>query len=259
MVPSTSGYAEVNGISMYYETYGIGDPLVLIHGGGSTIQTSFANVTPLFAQHRKVIAMELEAHGRTSHRGQPFSFEQDAKDVAALLNDLGIASADILGFSNGATTALKLAIQHPEKVRKLILCSPLAKRSGMPSGFWDFMKNASLDNMPQQLQEAFLSVNPDEAGLTFMHGGDATRMLNFEDIPDEAIRSVQAPTLIINGDKDVITSEHVLELFKMLAHAELAIIPGVHGTYLGEITTVIADSKPWTYVVPMILDFLNRK
>ncbi len=256
-VPSESGYSEVNGIMMYYEIYGAGEPLVLTHGGGSTIQTSFATVIPFFAQYRKVIAMELEAHGRTNTRGMPLSFRQDADDVAGLLANLGILKAEILGFSNGATTALELAIRYPETIGKLVLCSPLAKRIGMPPAFWEFMKNASLDNMPQELQDAFLQVNPNEANLKYMHDCDVLRMLNFEDIPDEAIESVQVQVLIINGDRDVITSEHVLQLSDMFPHGNLAILPGIHGAYLGEITTRNASSQPWQYVVPMILEFLR--
>src|SRR5215510_12061102 len=106
-------YANVNGIKMYYEIHGEGKPLVLIHGGGSTIQSTFGKILPLLAQHYKVIAVELQAHGRTHDRDTPETFEQDANDVAALLQYLQIKKAHLLGFSNGGQTAMRAAITHP--------------------------------------------------------------------------------------------------------------------------------------------------
>lgn len=115
-----SGYSDVNGLKMYYEIYGEGKPLVLIHGGGSTIQTTFGRVIPMLAQHRQLIAVELQAHGRTGDRAGELSFEQDADDVAALLKNLNVSKADFFGFSNGGTTALQIAIRHPQLVDKFI-------------------------------------------------------------------------------------------------------------------------------------------
>jgi pimeloyl-ACP methyl ester carboxylesterase len=256
--PAQSGFSTVNGINMYYEIHGEGKPLVLIHGGGSTIETTFGRVIPMFARHRKVIAVELQAHGRTGDRNKDSSFEQDADDVAALLKNLKIGKADFFGFSNGGTTTLQIAIRHPELVSKLILGSALSKRSGVPTQFWDFMKNATLANMPQQLQDAYLKVAQDPKGLQIMHNRDAKRMVNFKDIPDQQIKSIRFPTLILNGDKDVITIEHALEMHKQIAGSELAIIPGLHGEYIGEVTTLITNSKEADFVVPMIENFLNK-
>src|SRR5713226_6395711 len=110
----TSGYAPINGLDMYYEIYGAGAmPLVLIHGGGSTIETTFGNILPLLSDYGKVIAVELQAHGRTNDRDAPESFEQDADDVAALLHYLKVDKANFLGFSNGGTTTMQIAISHP--------------------------------------------------------------------------------------------------------------------------------------------------
>jgi len=254
-----SGYAAINGLHMYYEIYGGGDPLVLIHGGGSTIQTSFEKIIPLLSKNRQIIAVELQAHGRTSDRNAASSFEQDADDVAALLKSLAITKADFFGFSNGATITLQIAIRHPQIVNKIILGSPLFNRDGVSSGFWDFMKNASLANMPQPLQDAYLKLNPgDTAGLQTMHDRDAKRMVDFKNIPEAKIQSITAPALIINGDKDVILSEHVLALHKLLANSQLAIIPGTHGEYMGEVTTITHDFKESDLViVPMIEKFLK--
>lgn len=121
-------YASVNGIKMYYEIHGTGHPLVLLHGGGSTINTSFGGILPALAKTNMVIAVELQAHGHTDDREAPETFEQDAADVAELLTQLNISKADLFGFSNGAHTATEMAIKHPEKVRRLILASTFYKK-----------------------------------------------------------------------------------------------------------------------------------
>jgi pimeloyl-ACP methyl ester carboxylesterase len=254
----TKGYSEVNGLKMYYEIYGQGKPLVLIHGGGSTIQSNFEKVIPLFAKNRKVIAVELQAHGRTSDRNSDSSFEQDADDVSTLLKNLNIDKADFFGFSNGGTTTLQIAIRHPEMVNKIILGSALAKRNGAPEWFWNFMKQAKLENMPEQLKTAYKLVATDSSGLQVMHDRDAKRMVNFKDIPDEQIKSIKVATLIIIGDKDVITPEHAVELNRQINNSELGIIPGGHGEYIGEITTLKTDTKESDFVVPMIEKFLDK-
>ncbi|MEN6455743.1 MAG: alpha/beta hydrolase [Prolixibacteraceae bacterium] len=253
-----SGYSEVNGLRMYYEIYGEGKPLVLIHGGGSTIQSNFGKVIPLLAKERRLIAVELQAHGRTSDRDGDVTFEQDADDVATLLKNLNISKADFFGFSNGGTTALQIAIRHPELVGKIIAASALCKRSGVPPWFWDFMAQAKLENMPEPLKEAYLQVASDPKGLQVMHDKDAKRMVDFRDIPDEKIRSVSAPVLIVIGDKDVISPEHAVEMSRMIPNSRLAVIPGGHGEYLGEITTLKPGSKGSDFlIVPMIENFLR--
>ena len=254
-----NGYSDVNGLKMYYEIYGQGEPLVLIHGGGSTIQTSFGRVIPPLAKNRQVIAVELQAHGRTSDRNTDLSFEQDADDVASLLKNLNIGKADFFGFSNGGTTTLQIAIRHPEIVDKIVLGSALAKRNGVPEWFWDFMKQARLDNMPEQLKLAYRQVASDTNGLQIMHDRDVKRMVNFKDVPDEKIKSVKAPALIIIGDKDVITPEHAIDMHRLMANSQLAIIPGGHGEYIGEITTLKHKFKETDFVTPMIENFLDKQ
>lgn len=191
---------------MYYELYGEGDmPLVLIHGGGSTIESTFANVIPLF--HGKLIAVEMQAHGRTSDRNTPESFEQDADDVAALLKYLHISKANFFGFSNGATTALQIGIRHPDIVNKIVALAGADKRDRFPAGFFDGFEGATIDNLPPPLKDAFLKVNPDTARLHAMFNRDVERMKNFPDIPDEEMKSIKVPILLMTGDQDVISPE----------------------------------------------------
>ncbi len=163
-----SGYSEVNGLTLYYEIYGEGKPLVLLHGGGSTIQTSFGKIIPLLAKHRQVIGVELQAHGRTNDRNTDLTFQQDADDVAALLQNLKISKADFLGFSNGGQTTIEIALRHPQLVNKIIIASAFYKRSAASPQFWKGFERATLNDMPQVLREAFLAVNNNPESLMNM-------------------------------------------------------------------------------------------
>lgn len=255
----TSGYAPVNGITMYYEIYGEGDlPLVLIHGGGSTIQSSFGNFLPLLSDYGKIIAVELQAHGRTSDRDAPESFEQDADDVAALLKHLKIAKANILGFSNGGTTTLKLAVRHPELVNKLVAIAAAWKREGLIPGFFEGMQGVTLDHMPGLLKEAYLEVNPDHKGLQVMFEKDKQRMIGFKDGSDEDLKAIQAPVLVMVADKDVVTVEHSREMCDLIPEARLSILPGTHGSCIGEVCTIDRRNKALELAARIIKEFLRE-
>jgi pimeloyl-ACP methyl ester carboxylesterase len=255
----TSGHAAVNGINMYYEIHGKGDmPLVLIHGGGSTIEVTFGNILPFFVANNKVIAVELQAHGRTSDRDSPESFEQDADDVAALLKHLNITKANIMGFSNGGTTTLQIAIRHPQLVNKIIVIAGGYKRDGFLTGFFDFMNTATFESMPQPLKDAYLKVTPNQAGLLNMFNKDKQRMIDFKDIGDSDISNIKAPALFIVADKDVITVPHTMAMAKLISGAELMVLPGVHGEALGETTTYKAGSKAPQATAILIEEFLKK-
>jgi len=250
-------YAQVNGIRMYYEVHGAGQPLVLIHGGGSTLETTFGRIIPLLSKSHKVIAVELQAHGHTSDRSTPETFEQDADDVAALLKQLNIAGADIFGFSNGGNTAMQLAIRHPDSVRKLVLASSFYKREGLYPWFWDFMKEPKIEMMPQVYKDAYLAINPGNMkGLQAMHDHDATRMVGFRSWKDEDIKSIKAPALVIIGDQDVVKPEHAVEMHRLINNSRLAILPGNHGSYMGEIMTLNPDPVALQFFVNQVSDFL---
>jgi len=254
---SASGYASVNGLKMYYEIHGTGTPLVLIHGGGSTIQTTFGRVLHDFAKTHKVIAVEMQAHGRTADIDRPLSFEHDADDIAALLKHLNIDKADIFGFSNGASTTLQCAIRHPGLVNKIVVASTFYNRSGTPPWFWDMMSKTTFEDMPQPFKDAFLKLNPDSNALHRMYERDVTRMRSFPDISDQQMKSITAPALIIIGDRDVTTPEHAAQMHNLLSNSRLAILPGGHGDYIGEITTP-QDSILISATVNMINKFLSE-
>ena len=255
---SMTGYAPVNGLKMYYEIHGEGVPLVLIHGGGSTIQTTFGNIMPLLAPHYKIIAVELQAHGHTSDRSGPETFEQDADDIAALLQHLKINKAHFLGFSNGGNTAMRIATRHPGIVNKLVVVSSFYKREGMMKGFFDGLEKASLEDMPQPLKTHYLQINNDQKGLQTMFDKDKKRMVNFQDWNDEDLKSIQAPTFLISGDQDVMTPAHTVKMSQLIPNAQLMILPGTHGSFIGEVCTIEKESEMPGITAAIIREFLDK-
>ena len=253
-----SGYTDVGGLTMYYEIHGQGKPLVLIHGGGSTIQTTYGNIIPLLSRKRKIIAMDLQAHGRTADRSTDLSFEQDADDVSALLHNLKITKADFLGYSNGGQTLIEILIRHPDIVNKAIIASAFYKRSAAVPQFWKGFDTATIDVMPQALKDGFLQVNNDEKALLNMFNKDVQRMKVFKDWNEDQLKSIKASTLVINGNNDVGSVEHAVEMYHIIPNSQLAILPGKHGVYIGAVEYL--DSGKWTqhFAVDMINDFLNE-
>jgi pimeloyl-ACP methyl ester carboxylesterase len=257
MQDNSSGYAPVNGLKMYYEIHGNGVQLVLIHGGGSTIQTSFGRVIDSIAKERQVIAVELQGHGHTPDINRPETFEQDADDVAVLLKFLNIENADFFGFSNGGNTTMQIATRYPNLVRKIILGSAFFKREGMYQQFWESLSNSTLRDMPQLLKYAYKKVAHDPNDLSKMYEKDKKRMVEFKDWKTEDIHSINAPVLIIIGDEDVVSPEHAVEMFRLIPHSRLSILPGIHGAYIGEVTTGMEHSKIPDLAVSIIEEFLN--
>lgn len=253
-----SGYSEVNGLKMYYEIYGQGKPLVLIHGGGSTIETTFGNIIPILSKNRQIIAMELQAHGHTGDRETDLTFRQDADDVAKLLNNLQIKKADFLGFSNGGHTAIEIALRHKTIVDKIILASAFYKRDAVFPQFWEGFDYVTLEMMPKVLQDGYLKANNNQEGLLNMFKKDVQKMKVFQDWTDEQMKSITAKTLIINGNNDVGSVEHAVEMYRILPNCELAILPGGHGTYLGAIESLPNGEWTMKYGAELIQEFLDK-
>jgi len=252
-----ANYANINGLKMYYELHGTtGQPLVLIHGGGSTLMTTFGTILHALAKTHRVIAVEMQAHGHTGDRDAFQTFEQDANDIVGLLNHLNIERANIFGFSNGGQTAIELGINHPKRINKLIIASAFYKRSGVPDWFWPGFKNPDFGHMPQIYKDEFAKINNDPAALMNMFNKDVQRMLNFKDWSENAMRSINAPALIVQGDQDLSFAEHAVEMLRMLPNARLAILPGNHGSYIGEAMSWGVNSKVPGLFVALVDEFL---
>jgi pimeloyl-ACP methyl ester carboxylesterase len=243
---SRGNYVEVNGLNMYYEIHGTGQPLVLLHGAFSAIGTSFGNVLPELAKTRQVIAFELQAHGRTADIDRPLSIEQMADDTAAALQHLGIEQADIFGYSMGAGVALQVAIRHPEVVRKLVLASVTYNKSGLHPGLMEAMENMTAEDMVgSPWHEEYTRMAPNPEGFPTLFAKKAQMDRETQDLPAEAIQSIKAPTLLIIGDSDIVRPEHAVEIFRLLGggvvgdiaglpHSQLAVLPGTtHVTLVG--------------------------
>ncbi|HEY0141675.1 MAG TPA: alpha/beta hydrolase [Thermoanaerobaculia bacterium] len=248
-----SGYAPVNGLRMYYEIHGSTKegqpPLLLLHGGGDTIDTCFGVLLPELARHRQVIAFEQQGFGRTADIAErPFTFEQSADDTAALLAHLRIPRADLLGFSNGGTIAAQVAIRHPRAVRKLILASTILQRDGAHPWLWQAMANAKIEEMPQPFKDAYRAVAPHPENLQSFFDKSVQRMRTFTDIPDAAIRNITAPAMVLIADNDIVRPEHAVATARLIPAAQLAILPGT------EHTTVMKQTK---VLIPMIEQFLG--
>jgi|SRR5580700_8092517 pimeloyl-ACP methyl ester carboxylesterase len=248
-----TGYAPIEGLKLYYEILGAENsahsPVVLLHGGGDTIRTSFGHILPGLARNRQVIAFERQGYGHTVDiADRPFSFERSADDTAALLDYLHIHQADLFGFSNGGTIALQVAIRHPQVVRKLVIASSFFSRDGADPAFWNGFATATLDMMPKELRDSYMEVAPRPEDLHSMFKKAVQLMRNFKDIPPEVIRSITAPTLVVCGDSDVMRPEHAVQEFRLLPHAQLAVLPGTDHMHVTERTS---------WLVPMVEEFLD--
>jgi pimeloyl-ACP methyl ester carboxylesterase len=249
-------YASVDGLRMYYEVHGAGRPLVLLHGGGSTVQTTFGKLLPSLAKTHRIVGPEQQGHGHTADIDRPFSFEQMADDTAALVQQLGIKEADFFGFSNGGRVAMLVAIRHPSLVRRLIIASSFYKRGGLPPQFWDGMEHATPEGMPPVLRDAYLAASP-KPDLTLFVAKTKAMMLGFKDLRPEDLRAIQARTLFMTGDADVMPPEHAMEMFRLLPHAQLAMFPGSgHGTYLGAAESAKEGSRQPEAAAALIEEFL---
>ena len=256
-----SGYVPVNGLDMYYEIHGKGQPLVLLHGAFSGIGTSFGRILPGLAKTRKVIAFELQGHGRTADIDRPLTVEGMADDVAAALAQLGIEQADVLGYSTGGFVALHFAVRHPGMLHKLVLMSVSYKLSGIHPGLMEGlgeMKPEMMYGSPFHEEYMRLAPHPEDFARLFEKKTQMDRQL--KDFSDDAIRGIKAPVLLMIGDSDLIRPEHAVEMFRLLGggvfgdtpaglpNSQLAILPGT--SHIS-----IADRADW--LVSMINSFLN--
>lgn len=258
MNPVEKGYKRVNGIRLYYEIYGSGKPLVLIHGGGSSILYDFKEVITKLESKFQLIGIDLQNHGRSEHRDIPETFQQDADDVAALLAEINIDKASFWGFSNGGNTVMQIAHRHPNIVEKMVVASAFYKKEGMIDGFFEGMQEATFESMPEPFKINFLNLNPDFSKLENLFDKDCKRMQTFEDWGDEVLTSIQSPTLFISGDKDVMKPEHTVAMWRLVKNSKLMILPATHGTYMMADFDESINENLLDFTVKEVEQFLNN-
>jgi len=238
-----TGYAPVNRLNVYYEIHGSGVPLVLLHGGlGSTAM--LGEILPLLAESRQVIAADLQAHGRTADINRPIRFEAMADDIAALLAYLGIARADVMGYSLGAAVAVRTAIQYPDLVRKLVVISTVCKRDGwfpeVLAGMAQMGPGAAEMMKPSPIYAMYARVAPRPSDWPVLVT-KVSDLLRVEFDWTNEVAAIAAPTLLVFGDADSVRLAHVVEFYGLLGGGKrdanwdgsgmstnrLAILPGV--------------------------------
>jgi pimeloyl-ACP methyl ester carboxylesterase len=238
-----TGYAPVNGLKMYYEIHGAGEPLILLHGGVGATEM-FSQIMPLLSNTRQVIAVDLQAHGRTADIDRPLSMESMADDIAALMKHLGIEKADVMGYSLGGGVALRTAIQHPRVVRKLVVVSAAFKRDGwypeIVAGMSQMGPGAAepMKQTPMYQLYARVAPRPADWPVLLTKLGELLRK-DYDWSKDVA--AIKAPTLLVFWDADAVRTAHAVQFFELLgggkkdggwdgsgvSNARLAILPGV--------------------------------
>ena len=260
----TTGYAPVNGLKMYYEIHGTGEPVVLLHGAFMTVSDdNWSVLINELAKTRKVIAVEMQGHGRTGDINRDITYENLSDDVAALLDYLKIERADVVGYSLGGGVAMQTAIRHPERVRKVVVMSAVIRRDGWvkeandfwPSFTWELFKGT-----PMEAEYKRLSPTPDKFP-DFVNHIKAAAMRPY-DFGAEKFKATKAPMFFIFGDADGVRIEHIAEMYSLKggghihgdmmprSESRLAIIPN---------TTHVTLMYRMAIIIPMIGDFLNAE
>jgi pimeloyl-ACP methyl ester carboxylesterase len=219
-------YAEVNGLKMYYEVHGQGKPLVLLHGAFGTAE-GWAHVLPTLTKSRQVIIIEQQGHGHTPDRDAPLSYERMADDTATLLRHINVRDADIFGYSDGGVVGLRLAMKHPDLVGKLAILGSNAgslKATYEQATYKQFLSLPD-DFAPPVLKDPYDRVAPDKSKWPVLVKKIKELGRDFEGFTDDEAKSIKAPTLIMQGDRDGVKPEHAVEMMRLIPNSQLAIFP----------------------------------
>lgn len=259
----TTGYAPVNGLKMYYEIHGKGEPVVMLHGAFMSIPGDWSEWVAELAKTRKVIAIEMQGHGRTADIDREMTFENLSDDVAALLHQLKIPNADIIGYSLGGGVALQFAIRHPEKTRKVVSISAVMRRDGWVKEGVEAIAGLNADlfkGSPLETEYKKLSPTPDKFPDFVKHV--ATMASKPYDFGTDKFKATKAPMFFIHGDADGVRFEHIAEMYRLKGGTD------IHGDMFPRSASRLAILPDTTHVtlmnrrqtiIPMILEFLNAK
>jgi len=249
-------------MDIYHEVHGTGAgrPLLLIPGALGGIGTSFGAIRPALARTRRVIAVELQAHGHTPDIDRPLTVEHFAADVVALLDRLGVAEADVFGWSMGAAVALRLGTDHPARVGRLVLASVSYHDGGLHPGLLDGIQDLRPEHLyGSELHQEYLRTAPDPAGFATLVEKIKVLDANLPSWTAGQIRALTAPTLLVLGDADIVRPEHAVEMFRLLGGGVAGDLTGLPASRLavlpGTTHTGIPQRAEW--LAPMIDEFLG--
>jgi pimeloyl-ACP methyl ester carboxylesterase len=250
---TASGYADVNGLHMYYEVYGEGTPLVLLHGGMLSIDLSFGGLIPGLATRHRVIGVEMQGHGRTADIDRPITPAALAGDVVGLLDHLGIERAHVFGHSLGAAVALELAVSHPGRVRSIVPASGSVRMQGMHEDLTDPAKQATSTRMPTQqdfadMQRTYAKLSPHPERFNDFLKQLSQSAADQQGWSDEQLAGITAPALLVMGDRDFVTIEHGALMTRLIPNSQLAVLPG---------TTHMQVTRRADLLLPMLAAFLD--
>jgi len=248
-----SGYVDVNGVHMYYETYGEGTPLVLLHGGMLSIDLNFAGLIPTLANKHLVIGVELQGHGRTADIEREITPAALASDVVGLLDHLGIDRAHVLGHSMGGAVTMELAIGYPDRVRSVVPISVSVRPDGLHEDMSDPSKFATSPIMPTQqdfmeFREEYLRLSPHPEHFEEFLGALSASAADLKGWSDEQLAGITAPVLLVQGDRDFTTCEHGALMQRLIPGSQLAILPN---------TTHMQVTRRPELLLPMLDAFLD--
>jgi pimeloyl-ACP methyl ester carboxylesterase len=245
-------YAHLPGIDVYFEEHGTGDPLVLLHGGMLTLDLSFGALIPRLAPHRRVIAIELQGHGRTADVDRGITLENQAGDVVGVLDHLGVERADVLGFSWGGYVALETALRHPGRVDRLVLAAVNTRADGYHAEIGDPAQWETSTRMPTAEEFGAMVAAYEHYGLSTFEGVNAKLQPIVgaeENWTPAQLAAVAAPTLIVIGDHDFVRVDHAVAMQEAIPDAALAVLPRTKHT---EVVSRVG------ILVPVLDDFLGR-
>ncbi len=258
----TTGYAPVNGLKMYYEVHGSGEPVVLLHGAFMTVANNWTGWIGELSKTRKVIVVEMQGHGRTADIPRDITSENLADDVAALLKQLKIPRADLIGYSMGGAVAMQCAIRHPDKVRKVVVISSMFRRDGMVKEARDSLPKLTADafkGSPIEAEYKKLSPTPDDFPKFVKRL--LTTASKGHDFRADKLKATTAPMFFIHGDADGVRLEHVAEMFRLKGgeiHGDLQPRSASRLAILPDTTHVTLMAR-MAVIVPMVNDFFDAK
>jgi pimeloyl-ACP methyl ester carboxylesterase len=254
LTPTESGYAPVNGLQLYWESYGEGPPLVLLHGGMLTIELNFATLIPTLAGSHRVIGVEQQGHGRTGTIDREITYRNLASDVVALLDQLSIDRATVVGHSMGGGVAWELAVSHPDRVSAIVPMSTSVRREGLHPDLSDPSTFETSPIMPTaqdfaDFSAAYQRLSPHPEKFEEFLATLGAMDQHFAGWSDEQLAAISCPVLVVQGDHDFTLVDHAAFILDRVPGAALAVLPD---------TTHMQVTRRGTYLLPMLDRFFDK-